>query len=149
MSFHQDIFRQNNLLIPALTHINIHTYHWSDQKKTGSQGRHYISAETWRWHNQIYTRWNTQYTRSTHTRRMLILPSDLWTYFNRGSTALFGVQPVGVQIPHVCEFQWDKLFDSLGEDLQRNLYTRMHNFEVLINIREKKNTQKHHAHAHA
>lgn len=43
---------------------------------------------------------------------MLNLPSDLWTYFNRGPTALFGVQPVAVQIPHVRE-----LFDNLGKDL--------------------------------
>lgn len=69
---------------------------------------------------------------------MLILPSDLWTYFNRGPTALFGVQPVSVQIPHVCEFQRDKLFDNLGKDLRRNLYTRTHNFEVSINTERKR-----------
>lgn len=69
---------------------------------------------------------------------MLILPSDLWTYFNRGSTALFGVQPVGVQIPHVCEFQRDKLFDNLGKELRRNLCTRMHNFKVSINTERKR-----------
>lgn len=51
---------------------------------------------------------------------------------------MFGVQPVGVQIPHVCEFQRDKLFGNLGKDLRRILFTRMHNFEVSINTERKR-----------
>jgi len=83
MSFHKDkvmsLVLQNILLAPATeTHTHTHTYTTTTEvTKTGSWRRHYISAETWRWHNLIPLDSTHNPPTSTHTCK------SLWCLFCR------------------------------------------------------------------